>query len=166
MPPLVCLDGVADTGVDFEHVNRQAKQVGDNPPLVVERGIIGGYAVRSLAIFGYIFVDSAWQLMLVQIILGLGEAFTLPAYDALFTQHIDKGQEASRWGDWEAMAYIVTALSAIVGAGIATAFGFQVVFIAMFGVSILGLILSIRLMPGIMQKLPKRASVRLTRKPK
>jgi len=124
--------------------------------------IIGGYAIRTVAIFGYIFVADAWHLMVVQIILGLGEALTIPAYDALFTTHIDKGQEASRWGDWEAMAYIVTALSAVIGASIATAFGFQTMFIAMFGVSLGGLIISIRLMPELIHRLPKRASVMMT----
>lgn len=129
-----------------------------------EQLIIGGYAMRSIAIFGYIFISSPMHLMIVQVVLGLGEAFTIPAYDALFTTHIDKGDEASRWGDWEAMYYIVTAGSAIIGAGIATALGFQALFIMMFGVSIVGLLLSIRLIPEIISKLPKTAAVLLTGK--
>ncbi|MBU2561340.1 MAG: MFS transporter [Nanoarchaeota archaeon] len=129
-----------------------------------EQLIIGGYAMRSVAIFGYIFISSPLHLMIVQVLLGLGEAFTIPAYDALFTTHIDKGKEASRWGDWEVMYYIVTASSAIIGAGIVTALGFQTLFLIMFGVSILGLLLSIRLMPEIISRLPKTAAVLITGK--
>ncbi|MBW2997057.1 MFS transporter [Candidatus Woesearchaeota archaeon] len=124
-----------------------------------EQLIIGGYAVRSLAIFGYLFVSNPLSLIVVQVVLGLGEAFTLPAYDALFTRSIDKGQEASQWGDWEAMDYIVTAFSAIIGGAIATAFGFKILFISMFGVSLVGLMLSIRLAPQILGRLPRPVPV-------
>ncbi|MBN1543851.1 MFS transporter [Candidatus Woesearchaeota archaeon] len=129
-----------------------------------EQLVIGGYAVRSLAIFGYIFVGSPLHLMAVQALLGIGEAFTIPAYDALFTMHIDHGQEASQWGNWEAMYYIVTSMSAILGAAAATAFGFQALFVMMFGVSIVGLLLSIRLMPEIISRLPKTVAVLITGK--
>ena len=118
-----------------------------------EQLIIGGYALRSLAKFGYLFVSNPVSLVVVQVVLGLGEAFTLPAYDALFTRSIDKGQEALQWGDWEAMDYIVTALSAIIGGAIATVFGFKILFVLMFGVSLVGLMLSIRLAPRIISRL-------------
>jgi MFS family permease len=117
-----------------------------------EQLIVGGYAIRVVAIFAYIFVQSPMQLMMAQALLGLGEAFTLPAYDALFTKSIDKGREAAQWGDWEAMDYIVTAFSAIIGSAIAMAFGFRALFMGMFCVSVVGLVLSIRLAPGLRQQ--------------
>ena len=124
-----------------------------------EKLIIGGYAIRSLAVLGYVFVNNPLQLMIAQAFLGLGEAFTLPAYDALFTKTVEKGKEAAQWGDWEAMAYIVTAFSAIIGSAVATAFGFRTLFMAMFGVSVMGLLLSIRLTPHIRQHTPEPVPV-------
>jgi len=119
-----------------------------------EQCIIGGYALRTLAIFGYLFVQNPIHLIIVQIFFGLGEAFTVPAFDTLFSKSVDPNKEAEEWGDWESMYYMITALSAVIGAGVATALGFHTLFIFMFGVSVIGLVLSIRLTPKAMLGMP------------
>jgi MFS family permease len=127
-----------------------------------EQLVIGGYTAQAIAVFCYIFVQNSWQLMVVQVVLGIGEAFTVPAYDALFTKSIKHGEEAKTWGDWETMKYIVTAISAIIGGAIATVFGFRGLFLFMFAMSILGLLVLIRLMPRWMHYIkPTPAELRV-----
>src|SRR3989344_5286078 len=47
--------------------------------------VIGGYGVGVIGYLGYLFVDSAGSLFIVQGILGLSAALKDPAYDALFS---------------------------------------------------------------------------------
>ena len=119
-----------------------------------EQMVIGGSALRSIALFSYLFVGSPAQLFMAQALLGLGQAVTVPAYDTLFTKSLDKGKEASQWGNWESMYYIVTAVSAVAGSAIAATFGFKVLFAAMFGISIMGLITAIQLAARARQPVP------------
>jgi hypothetical protein len=112
-----------------------------------EQLIIGGYTLRSIAVFGYLLVSSPAHLLAVQTLIGLGLALSSPAYDALYSKSLEKGREAAQWGDWEAMDYIVSALAAIIGSAIATAFGFPALFFLMFLISLAGVFVSIMLIP-------------------
>ena len=96
-----------------------------------------GYTIRALGIAGYLFVHSPTQLFLVQAVLAIGIALNSPVYDALFSRNIDQNKSARQWGDWEAMQYITTGISAIVGAWIADYFGFRALLITMFVVALL-----------------------------
>lgn len=96
-----------------------------------------GYAIRALGIAGYLFVNSPTQLFLVQAVLAVGIALNSPVYDALFSRNVDQDKSARQWGDWEAMQYISTGVSALVGAWIADFFGFRVLLITMFAIAML-----------------------------
>lgn len=95
-----------------------------------------GYGIIALGCLSYVFVYDRITLILTQVILGLGSAILNPAFDALYTDYIDKKEEASEWADWEAMHFIVTALAAVAGGYVAVAFGFRVLFLAMFTLSL------------------------------
>ena len=71
------------------------------------------------------------QLFAVQLVLGIGTAVGLPAFDAMYTKNLDKGKYASEWGAWESMNYITAALAASLGGVIAALFGFTVLFAMM-----------------------------------
>lgn len=110
-----------------------------------ERLVLLGYGLSSLGLFSYIFVESQWHLIVTQCILGLAEAVLVPSYDALYSRSLTKNAEASEWGDWEAMRYLVTAVAALAGGYIADAFGFRILFIVMFAISLISLPTVIRL---------------------
>jgi len=79
----------------------------------------------------YLWADSIWFIFLLQVLIGIGEAIYSPAYDAIYSKHLDGHQSGKQWGAWEAMRYFVGTLGAIVGGFIVTQFGFPVIFIAM-----------------------------------
>jgi len=54
-----------------------------------------------------------------------------------------KGKRASEWGSWEAMAYIVTGISALLGGWVASVYGFRILFMGMLVLSIAAVVVSL-----------------------
>ena len=107
--------------------------------------IVVSYALISIGCLGYYFVYNQATLLGVQIILGLATAFLSPAYDALYSHYVEKKEEASDWGLWESMGYIVGAIAALIGGYLATLYGFKILFLVMFLFSIIGFFTSLNL---------------------
>ncbi|MBI4058033.1 MFS transporter [Candidatus Microgenomates bacterium] len=103
-----------------------------------------GYALSALGFLGYIFVKNVYHLFVVQVLLGLSVAVRSPAFDALYSKSLDHQKRASQWGNWETMAYLVSATAALVGGYIATNFGFKSLFMVMFICSLVALLFSLR----------------------
>jgi len=60
--------------------------------------VVFGYGIMGLAFFGYTLVSSIWSLLIVQIIIGLGEAIYSPAFDAIYSKHLDGHKLGREWG--------------------------------------------------------------------
>ncbi|MBC8494827.1 MFS transporter [archaeon] len=110
-----------------------------------EKLVTLGYILTALGCLSYFFVYSQGMLIITQIILGIAEAVQVPAYDALYSKYLEKKKASSQWGDWESMRYIATAIAAIAGGYFATIFGFRALFLAMFGISCISIITSLKL---------------------
>lgn len=93
--------------------------------------IVLGYSLIAAGYFLYLFVNSISLLFLVQVIIGLGEAVYVPAFDAVYSKHLDSKRFGRQWGAWEAMNYLVYALGAISGGILVEFFGFTVIFLIM-----------------------------------
>lgn len=93
--------------------------------------LMGGFLIRALAWIAYIFVDSMTTLLLVQVLLGLGEALGSPSFNALFAQHLDHGETVRDYSSWNVFHSLISATGVVVGGFIATYFGFTPVFIVM-----------------------------------
>lgn len=87
-----------------------------------------GYFLMGLGFLLCIFVSSIWMLIFAQIVIGLGQAVYGPAFDALYSEHLDKGKTATEWSAWESMYYMSTGIGAILGGFIASQFGFDLLF--------------------------------------
>lgn len=108
-----------------------------------EKLVIIGYALSCMGFLGYLLIRKPLDLFMVQIIFGVGEAIGVPAYDGLYSRHLDKGKFISEWGLWESMNYLVLGVSAAVGGFLAKLYGFRFLFVIMLILSVLGLIVSI-----------------------
>ncbi len=102
-----------------------------------ERIVIAGYVLMTIGFASYMFVETIWQLFIVQIIIGLGEAIYAPVFDALYSRFQSSRHAGEVWGVWEAMSYFVGAIGAVLGGYIVTAYSFSVLFIIMVMVSFL-----------------------------
>lgn len=76
----------------------------------------------------YMFVETAFQLYMVQFFYGLASAIVFPAWMAIFTRHIDSRHEGMEWGAYRSLVDLSTAIAAIAGGFIASRFGFNAVF--------------------------------------
>jgi len=113
-----------------------------------EKLIVLGYFLGALGCLMYIFVNGQMTLLITQVILGLSVAVITPAFDAFYSRHTTKKEEAFDWGSVEAEWYIVTAVSAIIGGYVADIFGFRTLFTVMFVISLISVIISLRLLKG------------------
>ncbi|MBI3980598.1 MFS transporter [Candidatus Microgenomates bacterium] len=93
--------------------------------------VVTGYVVMGIGFLLYIFVDSVIFLFLVQVLIGFGEAFYSPAFDAVYSKHIENSKAGSQWGAWESMNYFTAAIGAVLGGLVVKNFGFTPVFIIM-----------------------------------
>ena len=104
--------------------------------------VIMGYALGCFGFLGYLLIQDPLDLFAVQVIFGIATAIGTPAYDGLYSKHLDKGKFVSEWGLWESMNYILIGISAAAGGFLAEFFGFRFLFFVMLALSILGLIVS------------------------
>lgn len=111
-----------------------------------EKLILASYILIAVGCLGYYFVYNQISLLIVQVVLGLATALLAPAYDALYSHYVVKKEEASDWSLWESMGYIVGAIAAVIGGYVVNIFGFRILFIVMFIVSLFGVFTAINLM--------------------
>ena len=90
--------------------------------------IVFGYLLMGVGFILYTFVDTVFSLFLVGVLIGFAEAIYSPAFDALYTRHMQKEKAGNVWGVWEAMNYFTGALGALIGGILVSQFGFDVLF--------------------------------------
>ncbi|MDO8570335.1 MAG: MFS transporter [Candidatus Daviesbacteria bacterium] len=93
--------------------------------------VIIGYIIMGIGFLLYTMVNSMQTLLLVQIVIGFGGAIYNPSFDALYSESLDQGKNATEWGAWEAINYFSIAVGAIIGGFIVTNFGFTPLFVVM-----------------------------------
>lgn len=87
------------------------------------------YLIRGFGFLGYIFVNSALSLILLQVVFGLAESLGTPTFGALFSKHVDKHEEVMEYSDWSIVSNLVMALGTIVGGFIVSSLGFNFLFV-------------------------------------
>lgn len=117
---------LAVTGFGMAAVGVIGDKVGHHALSVV------GYAFTAVFTFGYLFVESPFDLFIVQAGLGLGLAFSNPTWEALYDRYSGSGKnDGYIWGVASAGRSISQAAAILVGAYIVTTFSFDVLFVAM-----------------------------------
>ncbi|MCU0660258.1 MAG: MFS transporter [Candidatus Pacebacteria bacterium] len=107
----------------------------------VRRLLVGGYYLNAIVTFGYLFVDSAVDLLLVQAGLGIAAAMATPTWDALYSAGAKKENERTfLWGLADGQANIFTGLAIIVGGTIVSSYSFTALFVIMGSIQIIAAI--------------------------
>lgn len=95
-----------------------------------------GISAIAIVPLGYIFAYEPWHIYLLQVIYAAGMAMAVPSWLAIFTRHVDKGQEAFEWG----METSFIGFGAGVGGGLSgilvALIGFKLLFIFVSGFTI------------------------------
>ncbi len=99
----------------------------------------------TISIIGYFFIQTVWQLYVVQFILGIALALGNPPFDSLYSRHVDSAKITSEWGLWEAQYQIVLGISALLGGWIVYLTSFKVLIVCMFILSLIGTLYAYRL---------------------
>jgi len=100
--------------------------------------LIFGSFLISLVPFLYLFATLPVHVYLISSLYGIGLAFLVPPWYAIFTRHIDKMKENIEWSMDSVSIGIASAGTAALGGILADKFGFYIVFLiggvlAMFG---------------------------------
>jgi MFS family permease len=109
--------------------------------------LAGGFLVRALSWIGYIFVHNIYALLMVQVLLGLGEALGTPAWGVIFAKHLDGSKEIMDYSSWNMLSNVIAAGAVIVGGVVVSTFGFTILFISMSllaSISLIGVLITPR----------------------
>lgn len=120
---------------------------------------LAGVALNAIFISLYFWAREIWHVYALHSAIGVGDALLIPPFYAIFTRHIDKGQEGFDWALYS--SFSIGAGSAIGGAlgGIfATLAGFRVVFLIVGLLSFVSAVILLFLRPYIRPKVPLEVS--------
>lgn len=93
--------------------------------------LMAGYLVRAIVWFLFPSLSTIFGLIVLQALLGLGEALGTPAYDAIFAEHLDKNRHVQNYTDWKLVSNIVGAIAVVLGGAFVKGFGFSALFYSM-----------------------------------
>lgn len=96
-----------------------------------EKLMVAGYALNAVFTFGYLFVSSPLQLLMVQIGLGVAVALAYPTWEALYAKYEDKRNAGYEWGLASGEYRLVTGVAIVMGGLIVTYASFQALFLVM-----------------------------------
>ncbi|PIR41420.1 MAG: hypothetical protein COV31_00925 [Candidatus Yanofskybacteria bacterium CG10_big_fil_rev_8_21_14_0_10_46_23] len=99
--------------------------------------LLGSYLI-PLTQFCYIFVSQPWHIYLLGFIHGASAAMAVPGWRILFTNHLDRGSTGYEWSVEDVGVGIAIAISSYVGAFVVEKFGFDILFIILGVVGVLG----------------------------
>ena len=94
-----------------------------------------GYLLRSGVFISYAYMGSLTQLILTQVIWGIGAALATPAFDSVYAKHTTQEDSIVQWGGWEGISAIATGVAALIGGVVIEELGFKVLFLIMAVIS-------------------------------
>ena len=99
-----------------------------------EKLLVLGYALSAVLTFGYLFVDSPGEVILLQAGFGMGMALAIPTWTVLYSRHIGQGAEPPLLS---LNAPLVSGVAVVLGGFIVSYWSFKALFIIMGTVQIL-----------------------------
>lgn len=100
-----------------------------------------GLLSASVISFGFIFARLPWHIYVIQALHAIAMSMNFSGWSALFTNHIDKGREATEWGISATSVGLGTGISGFIGGWAVEKYGFAPIFISVGILGILGSLL-------------------------
>jgi MFS family permease len=110
--------------------------------------LMAGYIIRGICWFSMTLISNIEQLILIQLILGIGEALGSPAFDTLFAEHLDRNKHIMDYSDWKVVSNGVLVLGTIAGGIVVSKFGFSYLLFGMSGLALVSFV-GVFLNPGV-----------------
>ncbi len=116
--------------------------------------ILGSFLI-SVVPFLYLFARLPIHIYLIAAIYGMGLAFLVPPWYAIFSRHLDKMKENIEWSMDSVAIGIAGASTAALGGVLATRLGFQAVFLLGGALAIFGSVQQIRIYRDLKAKVSR-----------
>lgn len=98
--------------------------------------LITGFVFRAIAWIGFVYAQNLATIILLQIVIGLGEAVGSTGFDAIMAEHLDKSSHIRDYAVWKTISNLLASLATLVGGFIVTWYGFSPMFYFMGTVAI------------------------------
>lgn len=105
--------------------------------------VVGSGFLAIVPLF-YLFITTPMELYIVQFFYGIGFAMNYPGWMSLFTRHAEKEREGSQWAIYSSITGIGAAGAAAIGGLIGEKYGFDLVFLSVCFMSVLGTVILIK----------------------
>src|SRR3989344_3168297 len=114
--------------------------------------MIFGTSLIATVPFWYIFASEPIHIYIIQAIYGIGGAFAIPPWYAIFSRHIDNLKENVEWSFDSVAIGIGGASAAAIGGILADKFGFQFIFLFGGMLAIFGAVNQIKIFKDLKEK--------------
>lgn len=98
--------------------------------------LIGGFIFRAIAWIGFAVSYSLTSVIVLQIVMGIGEAVGSTGFDAIMAEHLDKSSHIRDYAVWKTISNLIAATATMLGGFVVTWYGFTSMFYFMGGVAI------------------------------
>lgn len=98
--------------------------------------LLAGFLIRAIVWFSFPFISTVTMLVLLQVLLGVGEAMGSPAFNAIFAEHLDGGKQIKEYTDWNLIVNTSGAVAVVLGGLIVSYYSFTVLFFLMGSLAI------------------------------
>lgn len=88
-----------------------------------------GTFLAGLVPFGFLFASLPQHIYFLQFIFAVSMAMAIPSWSAIFSRHLDRGQEAFEWGLESTALGMGAGIAAAVGGVLVAIVGFEIIFI-------------------------------------
>ncbi len=93
--------------------------------------LMAGFLIRGISWIFFIFAGNVFHLIMIQILVGVGEAFGSPSFNTIFAEHLDKVMQIKQYSTYQILNNTITAVAVVIGGFIVANFGFTPLFIIM-----------------------------------
>ena len=100
-----------------------------------------GLLISAIIPLGYIIARYPWHIYLIQGVLGASLAMSTAGWTGIFAKYMDRGKESTEWGIDAVAVGVGPGIAAALGGLAVTYFSFNLVFIAVTVVGLIGALL-------------------------